>query len=304
MSGPRPRRAARAPSDDAAQPANAAAMPQALMRRRAISALARKDIGVAWRTPAVTIPLLVVPAIIYLLLPVGLIAAARLAGAELAASELAELDRFLAALPSTVQADLAGYDAQGRMVVLVLGYLLAPLFLVVPMMVASVLAADSFAGEKERGTLEALLHAPVREVDLLLGKLLGAWLPAVVVGAVGVAAYAVVATWAAWPLVGEPFLPVSVWLPLAVWVGPAVALAGLATTVLISARVRTFQEAYQLGGVVVVPIVGLVIAQAAGVLVLDARLLLLLGAAVWIIDAVLLTLGRRSFRRDVLARHL
>ena len=276
----------------------------ATLRRRAITALARKDLGVAWRTPAVVVPLLVVPAIVYLLLPVGLIAAARLAGAEMAANELAELERFLSALPEAVRAGFEGYDAAARMVVLVLGYLLAPLFLVVPMMVASVLAADSFAGEKERGTLEALLHAPIRDVDLLIGKLMGAWIPAVVVGFVGIVAYAGVATWAAWPLVGGPFLPLTIWTPLAVWVGPAVAMAGLATTVLVSARVRTFQEAYQLGGVVVVPIVALVVAQAAGVLVLDAGLLLLVGAIIWILDGVLLVVGRRGFRRDTLARHL
>ena len=45
---------------------------------------------------------------------------------------------------------------------LVNGYLLAPLFLIVPLMVSAVLAADAFAGEKERRTLESLLHLPDR----------------------------------------------------------------------------------------------------------------------------------------------
>jgi ABC-type Na+ efflux pump permease subunit len=171
-------------------------------------------------------------------------------------------------------------------------------------MVASVIAADAFAGEKERGTLEALLHAPVRERDLFAGKLLAAWLPAVAVGIAGTALYAAVVTAAAWPLVGRPFLPAGVWIPLAVWVGPAVALAGLGATVLVSARVRTFQEAYQLGAAVVVPVVALVIAQAAGVLILDARLLLLIGAIVWAVDAVLLWASLRGFSRERLARDL
>ena len=279
-------------------------MSPAGLRRRAILALATKDLGVALRTPAVTLPLLIVPAIIYLALPLGLILAARFAGGSMAAAELAELERFLSALPDAIQLQLTGLEPAARMVVLVLGYLLAPMFLVVPMMVASVLAADAFAGEKERGTLEALLHAPVSERVLFGGKLLAAWIPAVAVGAVGTGAYAIVATWAAWPLVGGPFLPAAVWIPLALWVGPAVALAGLATTVLVSARVRTFQEAYQLGGVVVVPVVGLVLAQATGVLVLDARLLLLIGAIVWALDGALLAIGLRGFSRDGLARHL
>lgn len=283
---------------------NPGGLSPAALRRRAITALAAKDLGVALRTPAVTLPLLIVPAIIYLALPVGLILAARFAGGSMAAAELAELERFLSALPSGVQSDLAGLEPAARMVVLVLGYLLAPMFLVVPMMVASVLAADAFAGEKERGTLEALLHAPVSERTLFFGKLLAAWTPAVVVGVVGTAAYAAVATWTAWPLVGRSFLAPAVWVPLALWVGPAVALAGIGATVLVSARVGTFQEAYQLGGVVVVPVVALVVAQATGVLVLDARLLGVIGAAVWALDAALVAIGLRGFSRDVLARHL
>ena len=47
-----------------------------------------------------------------------------------------------------------------QLIVLVNGYLLAPLFLIVPLMVSAVLAADAFAGEKERKTLESLLHLP------------------------------------------------------------------------------------------------------------------------------------------------
>lgn len=270
---------------------------------RAIEALMRKDLGVVVRTPAVLIPLVIVPAIIYVVLPIAMIIAARVGG-PMIANELAELERLFTALPDALRTDLESMEPAARMVTLTLGYLIAPLYLVVPLMVASVVAADAFAGEKERGTLEALLHAPLRERDLFLGKLLAAWLPAVVIGLLGTALYAVIVTVAAWPLVGGAFLPAGVWIPLALWVGPAVALAGLGATVLISARVGTFQEAYQLGGVVVVPIVALVIAQAAGVLVLDVRLLTLLGAVVWLLDAVLLVVAFRGFSRERLAGEL
>lgn len=270
---------------------------------RAVTALARKDLGVVMRTPGVALPLVLVPAIVYLVLPLGLIAAATLAGPALA-TQISDLDRLFAALPAELRGELAALEPAARMVAVMLGYLLAPLFLVVPLMVASVIAADAFAGEKERGTLEALLHAPVRERDLFAGKLIAAWLPALLVGIVGTGIYALVATAAAWPLIGRPFLPPGVWLPLVLWVGPAVALAGLGATVLVSARVRTFQEAYQIGGVVVVPIVALVVAQAIGVMVLDARLLLVLGLVVWGLDAALLALALRGFTRERLARDL
>jgi len=277
--------------------------PPAPLDLRAIEALARKDLGVVVRTPAVLIPLVIVPAIVYVLLPIAMIVAARIGG-PMIANELAELERLFASLPDALRTDLERMEPAARMVTLTLGYLIAPLYLVVPLMVASVVAADAFAGEKERGTLEALLHAPLRERDLFLGKLLAAWLPAVAVGLLGTVLYAAIVTVAAWPLVGGAVLPPGVWIPMAIWVGPAVALAGLGATVLISARVATFQEAYQLGGVVVIPIVALVIAQAAGVVVLDARLLTLVGALIWLLDGVLLVVAFRGFSRERLAARL
>ena len=72
-----------------------------------------------------------------------------------------------------------------QIVVLVLGYLLSPLLLVIPLMVSAVLAADAFAGEKERRTLEGLLLLPIADRDLFLAKVLSAYVPALVITWIG-----------------------------------------------------------------------------------------------------------------------
>src|SRR5690606_18550844 len=189
-----------------------------------------------------------------------------------------------------------GLDPAQQVVVLGLVYLLAPLFLIVPLMVASVLAADSFAGEKERGTLEALVYSPISDRDLMLAKMLSAWLPAVVVGCICFVVYCVTANVAAWPTMGRVFMPTTMWLVLLVWVMPAAAAVGLGTSVIVSSRVRTFQEAYQLGGVVVLPIVAL--------MYFGAWLVVLLGLVLWLAAAALLWLGARSLRRTELIARL
>ena len=51
---------------------------------------------------------------------------------------------------------------------------------------------------------------------------------------------------------------------MVLWVGPAMAPISLGLTVLVSARVKTVQEAFQIAGIVVLPIVALVVSQAAG----------------------------------------
>jgi ABC-type Na+ efflux pump permease subunit len=189
-------------------------------------------------------------------------------------------------------------------VVLALVYFLAPMYLIVPLMMASVIAADSFAGEKERKTLEALLYTPTTDRELLLGKLLAAWLPAVAVGLIGFVAYSIVANVAGWSTMGEIFFPNLMWLALALWVAPAVAGLGLVVTVLISARAEGFQDAYQMGAIVVLPILLLVVGQASGVMYFSTGLVVLLGAVFWLIDGVLLWWGSRWFRRTELFSRL
>ena len=61
---------------------------------------------------------------------------------------------------------------------------------------------------------------------------------------------------------------------------------------------RGFQEAYQLGGLVVLPLVLLIVAQIAGLLFLDAAIALLLGLLLWLLAALVLRLGYRSFQRE------
>ena len=148
---------------------------------------------------------------------------------------------------------------------LLLVYLFAPMYLIVPLMVASVIAADAFAGEKERRTLEALLYTPTTDRELLVGKLLVGFVPALAVAWGGFLLYAGVANAAAWPVMGQIFFPTPCGGCWRCGWHPPSPPSGLGATVLVSARVNTFQEAYQIGGVVVLPIVVLVVGQATGV---------------------------------------
>jgi type IV secretory pathway TrbD component len=74
--------------------------------------------------------------------------------------------------------------------------------------------------------------------------------------------------------------------------------------VIVSARVSTFQEAYQLGGIVVLPVVALVAAQALGVIYLSVWLVAALGLVLWLAAASLLWVGARSLRRTELIARL
>jgi hypothetical protein len=94
------------------------------------------------------------------------------------------------------------------------------------------------------------------------------------------------------------------WLVLVLWVAPAAAGLGLAAIVLVSSRVMSFQEAYQLSGMIVLPVVALMLAQVAGLLYLSLPVLLLGGLVLWVIDVALLWYGARTFQRQELMAKL
>ena len=268
---------------------------------RAITAIIRKDLRVALQSKSVTLPMIIAPLILVVLMPT--LATIGISFAGSLANDPAELAELVAIMPPEVRQQFGDYDVTQMAVLFVLRYMFAPLYLIMPIMVSSVIAADSFAGEKERKTLEALLYTPTTDRELLLAKLLGAWLPGIAVAWGSALIFWIVGNIAAWPLFHELVLPNTMWLLLALWVAPAAAGMGLGASVIVSARVNTFQDAYQLSGLVVLPVVLLMLGQVTGLLFLSVWVVIALGTVFWLIDVALVVIGARTFRRsELLAR--
>ena len=267
---------------------------------RALRTLALRDLKVVRRSKAMMLPMLIVPLIFVIAIPaaVGL-----LAPQMAAAGEVEDLARFLEMMPEPMRQRFAGYNEAQLVVVVFLEHLFAPMFLIIPLMVASTIAAGSFVGEKERKTLEPLLHTPTTDTELFAGKLLASWIPALLVGLGSFVVYGVVVNLSAWHVMGGVFFPSAMWVALVLWLAPAAAGLGLGVIILISSRVSTFQDAYQLGGMVVIPVLLLVFGQIAGVLYLNVLAVLVLGLFLWLVDAAIVWFGVRTFKRDeIIAR--
>lgn len=253
-----------------------------------------KDLRAVRRSKALWLPMLLVPTMLLVVLPLVI---------ALLASHTSNPDvtQFLDRLPGDIAKPITRLPAEQQLVVLVNGYLLAPLFLIVPLMVSAVLAADAFAGEKERRTIEALLHLPVRDRDLYVGKLCAAFAPALGVSWIGFVVFSLVTNLAAWPVMHRVFVPTRLWLLMIFWVAPAVAALGLGVMVRVSARARTTQEANQLGGAVILPLIFLALGQATGLLLVDPALSFVVGAVMWVLAIALNVRGASRFTRDRLA---
>ncbi len=268
------------------------------MNWRAIWAIMRKDLRVVLQNKGVVLPIILLPVILFVVLPLLVLALpAAMSNTGASSNDLQEL---LAMISPGLRAQLAGLDPDAAGAVFFLVYMLAPLFLIVPIMVSNVIAADSFVGEKERKTLEALVYTPTTDRELLFAKVLGAWIPGTLVGLGGFVAYTIVANIVALNVVGMLILPNTLWLLLAFFVGPAAAAFGLGVTVIASSRVNSFQEAYQIGSLVVLPIVMLVVGQAMGAFLLSNWLVAGLGLMLLIADAVVFYFASASFSRSAL----
>ncbi len=272
------------------------------MNWRAIQALARRDLLVVLRSKGILIPMIVLPVIMMVLLPGGIAlfapAIADAPGAD------ADFEMMLQAMPPEHQARYAAMSLDQVMVELLVLHFFAPMFLIIPLMVASTIAANSFAGEKERKTLEALIYTPTTDTELLVGKLLTAWIPALAVTLVSFVLYGVVVNAAAWPTMGRVFFPNLMWMVLVIWVAPPAAGLGLSAMILVSAKTNSFQEAYQIGSVVVLPVVLLLLGQVSGVMYLSIGVLVIVGLVFWLFDAAILWYSARIFHRDEMIARL
>lgn len=260
----------------------------------AVRAVIARDLTAVRRSKAVVLPMVIVPLLLLVVLPLLIGLAAR-------AQRNADVSVYLSRLPEGIAEPILRLPPAEQLVVLVSGYLLAPLFLIVPLMVAAVLAADAFAGEKERRTIETLLHLPIPDRQLFYAKVLGAFLPAVAVSWVGFVLFAVVTNTVAWPVTHRIFVPTRLWAVVILWVAPAVAALGMGVMVRVSARAKTAQEANQLGGAVILPLIFLAVGQSTGLLLVTAPVAIAIGAAVWALALVLIWRGGQRFTRDRIA---
>ena len=176
------------------------------------------------------------------------------------------------------------------------------LFMLIPTVVPLTMAIFSVIGEKAARTLEPLLATPVGVGELLLAKSLASTIPSVIV------------TWLAY---GIYLLSVSAlgsqaavravtaprWVLAILVMVPLLTMLSVNLGILISTRVNDVRVAQQIGGLVVVPVVGLGIAQVTGRVVLDNAAFLTFTAILIFIDLAVFFFARLAFQREnILAR--
>ncbi len=268
---------------------------------RAMRAIMRKDLAQVFQNKMVWVPMVIVPLLLQVIMPLFLIVLPSIFGVE--QFDPAELAPLMAKMPAFIKSPFENLTGLQQWIMLSANYMFAPLFLIVPLMVSSILGADSFAGEKERKTLEGLLYTPLSEMELFVAKVLTALIPAIIISIGSFVLYGLVVNLSGYRVMGGLYFPTAVWWPLVFWLGPAVSVAGLGATVLISSKSKSFMQTQQLSGSLVLPIVFLMIGQVSGLFFLGPIVLIVMGLVVWAVGLWLIWIGAKTFSRgELIAR--
>ena len=82
-----------------------------------------------------------------------------------------DIQNFLKLLPKQAHSE----TIEQTLAQMLLNYMLPLFFLIIPIMAASIMAASSFVGEKEKHTLETLLYCPLSVKDIFRAKVLASF---------------------------------------------------------------------------------------------------------------------------------
>ncbi|QAY62567.1 ABC transporter permease [Xylanimonas allomyrinae] len=260
-----------------------------------VRALMRKDILEVGKNPQAVAPVIVLPLVLVVVLPVVVL----LVGANpVVTSSINGVDSFLRNLPDGVVP--AGLDESQTMAYALLIYFMAPLFLMIPVLVATVTASASFVGEKEKRTIEGLLFSPLTNRELVLGKILVSLVPSVLVAWVAFVVYGVIVNALGYRVFHQVVFPTAAWLVAGLLLVPLVAFLAIGLIVAISQRATTVQGAQGIVGLLVLPIVGMMVSQAVGATLFSAPVALAAAAVLAVVDMACFLLIVRRFARESL----
>jgi hypothetical protein len=111
--------------------------------------------------------------------------------------------------------------------------------------------------------------------------------------------YAIVIDLISFPVFsGMILLPNLIWLLLIFGLAPCVALASIGLTVIISMKAEGSREAQQISVILLLPILGLILGQTSGAIILGPAMLLLMIAIFLGLDFVIFRIGVKVFRRE------
>ncbi|MBD3352693.1 MAG: ABC transporter permease subunit [Candidatus Lokiarchaeota archaeon] len=195
---------------------------------------------------------------------------------------------------------LSPYEAMTEYII---GFTLKPMFLLIPGTLSMMLAADSFAGEKERKTVESLLVLPITHRELFLGKILMSVIPSIFFSIVSFFIMGVEVNIIAGEIIpeGEPlfiFGDLSFWF-MAFILSTFLSIFNVQIGVIISVRSKDVKSAQTVMGFLILPLIGfMVFGMVQPALLNNALMILGISAIIGLLVYIMTIVGEKAINRE------
>ncbi len=171
-------------------------------------------------------------------------------------------------------------------------------FIVIATLIPTAISSYSIVGEKVEKSLEPLLATPATDDEILLGKSIASFIPAMLAVYVGAAIFMILTDIVTSSKLGYLYNPNWTIALILLVVTPLAVLFSVEVNVLISSRVNDVRTASQLGGLMVLPFAGVYVLSEIMLISIDIPTLALISGILLATDVVLFYLSRATFQRE------
>lgn len=200
-------------------------------------------------------------------------------------------------LPAGFVAGCAGLSATDCMQIYLLNQFML-LFMLMPLMIPTTIAAYSIVGEKTTRSLEPLLATPITTIELLAGKGLAAVIPGALISYAAFGVFILGAFIIGLSPAVLAYILSPIWIVGILVLGPILSIIAAIFAIYVSSRVSDPRVAEQLSGMVIIPLMLVMFAVLAGILTINIWFMLIAIVVCAIAAFGMLYLGTLIFDRE------
>jgi len=171
-------------------------------------------------------------------------------------------------------------------------------FVIIPAIIPAPIASYSIVGEKLEKSLERLLATPTTDGEILLGKCIATFIPAIIATYAGATIFMALTDSVTYTRLGNTLYYPNWDMGTILLLAPLALLLSIELNIITSSRVSDVRSASQLGGLMFLPFIGVYLASEMGAITLDINTLLVIAGVIAVLDVVMFRMSTSIFQRE------
>jgi len=227
------------------------------MNWRRIWSLVKKDLIEFTKSKYVLSAIIGIPLIFAVLIPItALLPIAKMNPVEFEGDDT--FPSFINNLFASSVDDWASLNMQAQTLIM-MAYLMFVMVLMLPIIIPAVTASETIVGEKERKTMEAILASPITETEIVFAKIISSLIPSFFASFIAATGFMIISDILIYPFIGQILFPDFLSFIFVLVFGPLISIISVELMIMISTKVKSVRDSYQIGSLVVLPLIFLIV---------------------------------------------